>query len=291
MAVHSGRFGVVNSVSTVGEWAVNDAGSLAEAVASNTAYGTARRPGVEEWNGHYQNYGVQPPVGQMPGDVINFTGYTAPDSDIAGVGLQYSGVAYLKQLAISWNWAAAEIINMTTDFDGHLALTSTPSTGPTLDASAPNFPQIGGTFFQFSPDGVTWTTWTDLVNATWTLKNSVQPYVNSGTFIAGTPGRFWTGRRVGIFDWSLSAVEQNTDRSRFTKGQQLWLRLYVTATTYWLLKYGVVREFTNITIDRKTGKIISQTVNIDGNVSDFATGALGTITKPDGTVFWPIPQS
>jgi hypothetical protein len=292
MAVHSGRFGVVNGVSTVGEWSIADAGTLAEAVASNTAFGTARRPGVEEWSGSYQPYGYAPPSGQMPGDSISFIGYMAPDNDQGGVGEEYSGTAMLKQLAVNWNWASGEIISFQTDFDGHLALTPTPATGPHLDSSVPSFPQIGGTFFSYATVSpwTSYTTWTDLVSATWTLKNNVQPYVNSSTWL-GTPGRFWTGRKQGIYDWTLAVTEQNVDRARFKKGDQLALRLYVTQSLYWELWWGMVRDFTNIVVDRKTGKIITQTINIDMQVSDVTAGTLGHILKPDGTTWWPIAQT
>lgn len=291
MAVHSGRFGTVNGISTVGEWSINDDGSLAEAVASNTAFCTARRPGVEEWSGSYQIYGYAPPAGQMPGDTINFIGYTAPDNDLGGVGLEYSGIAVIKQIAINWNWNAAEIINGNVDFDGHLQLVPTPATGPHLDSSLPQLPQIGGTKFQYSVDGGTnWLDWTDLVNATFTIKNSVQPYVNSSSWL-GSPGRFWTGRKPGIFDWSLAVTENNLDRARFRKGDQLALRLYVTQSLFWLVKYGRVKNFTGITMDRRTGKIIQQTINVDMDISKDSDGSLGQILKPDGTVFLPIAQT
>lgn len=290
MGVHSGRFGVVNGVSTVGSWQITDGGVLAPAVASNTAFGTARKPGIEEWSGSYKLFGTQPAAGQMPGDSISFIGYMAPDNDAYGAGQEYSGTAFIKQFTMNWNWAGGDILNMNIDFDGHLALVQTPATGPHLDATLPNFNQVPGTKFAFATDAAptVFTDITDLVSATFTLTNSIQPYVNSSTFITD---RVWTGRKAGIFDWTVSWTEQNVDRSRFKKGDNLALKLYVTASTFWLLKFGRVKDFTNIVVDRETGKIIQQTVNLEMSGVRDTDSSLGTITKPDSTVFWPVAQS
>jgi len=285
---HGGKFGTVNGVPSIRKWSINDAQTLARAVTSATAFGTARKPGVEEWNGQFIQSAIDPVF--MPGDLIAFVGYEAPDNDSYGVGEEYSGNAMIKQLAIDWNWAGGDIINYTFDFDGDLALTATPSTGPVLDASVPVIPSVIGTKWQYSTAGIAgpFTDWTNMVQANLTIMNAVQEFSNSSTYVA--PHQ-WKGRRSGPIDLTASVVEQSVDRARFIKGQQLTLKCFVDATHYFLIAYVLVKDFTGITVDRDSGAIIQQTVALEWNCADVSDGTLGEILKPDGTTWWPVAQS
>lgn len=285
MGVHSGRFGTVDNVKTVRDWNINDSGTLAEAVASNTAFAKARRPAIEDWTGGFKYYGSLPPV--MPGELFPFVGYMAPDNDAGGAGQRYSGNAIASQLIANWNWQNGEILNQQIDFGGHLALASA-SGAVVLDEEDPDLPIVGGTKIEFSLNDADWEEWTNLLQATFTLTNALQTYVNSSTYVGG---RSWTGRKPGNLDWTLAVVEQDVIRSRFNKGDQVALRLYVSGEDFWLLKWGIVKEFTGITVNRETGAIIQQTVNIEMNGVNIDDASLGTITLPDESEWWPVPQT
>src|SRR6185437_15471936 len=279
MAVHSGKFGVVNNQSTVRNWSINDSQTLAKGVASNTAFGPFRRRGVEEWTGSFAQYGKQPTV--MPGDSFTFQGYTAPDNDAYGAGIEYSGTAIVRQLVVNWNFEGGEMINMAIDFDGHLNLTSQGVSGAVyLDVSTPTIPPIalGSLSYATVSPWTSFTTWSDVASATLTITNEVQEYVNSSTIVAAAGvNHLWKGRKSGNMDCTLSVVEQNLNRSRFNKGDDIAVRLYVDATTFWELKWAQVKDFTGIQVDRETAKILQQTVNTEFNGVLTADGSLGSI--------------
>jgi hypothetical protein len=295
MGVHSGKFGTANGLSTLRNWSVSDSQNLAKAIASNTAFGTEAHPGVEDWTGSAQCYGRIP--SHMPGETFAFLGYEAPDNDAQGSGIRLSGNVVVTQLVANWNFQAAELLNYQIDFGGHLGL----AIGVGAFVSDPSVPALqspGGLSLQYSTDGgTTWADWTDVATAAWTLTNAVQTYVNSSTFVADSPGpngRVWTGRKSGPIDWTLAVTEHNTDRTRFKKGDQLALRLPVgplSLPKYWLLKYGRVKDFTNLQVNRETGAIMQQTVNLEMSGVRDSDGSLGIIQLPDDSVYWPIPQS
>jgi hypothetical protein len=223
----------------------------------------------------------------MPGDLFNFLGYTAPDNDASGVGWTYSGQAMITQLVHNWNFTGGEVLNMSYDFGGNMALTPNAAAAQITDTAPADLPLVQLTKIQFSIDGAAWQDWTAVSTAALTLNNMVQTFVDSDTIIAG---RIWTGRKKAVSNASVAITEHNTDRSRFTKGQQLWLRMYVTPTLFWELKWVKIESFTGIKVDIKTGAIIQQTVNLKMNIVDdgvvsSSPGVLGHVAKPDTTLW------
>lgn len=281
MPVHSGKLGVVNGKSTVQNWSISDEQNLAAAVASNTALGRVRRPGVNSWSGNYAQKGGTPPV--MPGETFSFVGYTAPTDNVSGNGLKYTGDAVVKSVAISWNWASGEIIGSTTEFDGHLALAAADGT-QIADITAPDVPTIALAKIQFSADDTTFTDVANVTTVTLTITNDVQAYVNSSTVVSNT---LWTGQRAGNYDWNMAIAMQDVKRTDVVKGTQYSWKIFVDATTFWKLKWGRVKNFTGLTVDRDSGAIIAQTVNVEMDGTKESDGVLGHILKPGGTQFWP----
>lgn len=286
MGLHSGKFGVVNGASTVRNWSITDSESLQAYVASNTLFGTGRRRGVQEWSGSYSFYGHTPPV--MPGDLFSFLGYTAPNDDVSGTGMRYSGQAMCENVNVNWSWQDGAIINGDVNFQGHLGLTSEDGAEIT-DETVPVVPLIALGKIEYSKDdGSTWTEWTNLLSASLTLSCSVQAYVNSSTVVSSA---LTTGRKSGPFDWTLAVTEQDVRRDHLSKGESIVLRLWVDTSQYWELMWGKVGEFTGLTVDRESGAIMQQTVNIsmDGFDPDESTYAnsYGHVLKPDGTEWWP----
>lgn len=289
MGVHSGKWAVLNGISTVRNWSINDTQALFKGVASNTGFGTATRQAVEDWTGNFAVFGHTPPV--MPGDLISFLGYTAPDNDSSGVGWTYSGQALITQLALTWNWTPGEVLSQAIDFGGHLALTPNAGASQITDTSAADLPLVAVTSIQYSLDnGSTWVNWTTnsgVLQAVLTITTAPQVYVDSSTIVSE---RIWTGRKKSIFNWTLAVTEHEIDRTRFTKGQQMLLRLFVDSTHYWELKWGKISGFSGIQVNAETGAIIQQNVDVEMNMSDdgivsSTPGVLGHILKPDTTLW------
>ncbi len=177
---------------------------------------------------------------------------------------------------------------MTADFGGHLNLSANAAASQIVDSSNADLPLVALTKIQYSLDnGSTWVTWTSLSQATLTMTNSVQTFVDTDTIVSNV---IWTGRKKDINNWTVACVEHNTDRSRFVKGQQMMLRLYVDGTHFWELKWGKVKGFTGIQVSAQTGAIIQQTVTVEMNMNDdgvvsAAPGVLGWVKKPDATTW------
>ncbi len=281
MGVHSGKFGVVDGISTVRNWAISDVMAPQPYVASNTLFGTGRVKGIEEWSGSFGVYGSTPPV--MPGESFSFLGYTAPTNDVTGNGMRYSGTALAENTKISWNWGSGEIIAVTVDFKGHLALAAAVG-AEIFDNAAPTVPPIAGTKITYSADGNAWTELENLLSAELTITNALKEYVNSST---ASGGRIWKGQKSGPLDWALSITQQDVQRASFAKGDNVQLRLYVNDTEYYELKWGLVGEFSGLTVDRETGAIMQQTINL--NMSGF-NGSTGHIKLPGGSQWWPATE-
>lgn len=286
MAQHSGRFGMVNGASTVQDWSVEDSQQLFEVVASNTAGATGQTGSVEDWQGNFTCFGYTPFA--MPGDQFSFIGYTAPDNDASGVGWTYSGQALISQLVANWNFTAGEVLSLAYDFQGHLALTPNAAAAQISDGTVASAPLVQATKIQYSTDnGSTWTNWTAVSTVAFTVTNGLQTYVDSDTIVNS---RIWTGRKKGISKATIAITEHNNDRTRFIKGQQLMLRLYVTSTLFWEIKWAKVENFSGLKVDMKSGAILQQTVNlkfsiIDDGVISSTPGVLGHIAKPDTTIW------
>jgi len=288
MGIHSGKFGVLDGVSTVRNWSINETMSPHDYVASNTLFGTGQRPGVHEWNGNFGIYGYQPSV--LPGQSFSFLGYTAPNDDVTGTGLRYSGTALLETLKIAWGWQNAEIINATADFKGHLALTAADGI-ERYDVAVPVVPTVIGTKIMYSSDGVTWAEWDNLISAELTLTCKLLEYVTSSTYVSS---KAWKGQKPGPVTWSLSVTVLDTIRSILQIGTSYQFRCYVTSSLYFELKWGQVNEFSGLQVDRETGAIMQHTVNIGMNGFDPAAvtyaASVGHVLMPDTTQWWPGVQ-
>lgn len=293
---YSGRWGVVDGITTVQNWTINDAMESKRYTASNTKFGKGSRRGVESWDGNYMRYGGVPVV--LPGQQFAFLGYGAPVNNVSGTGWRYAGQALCEQAVVTWNWGAGDILTCQETFKGHLDLQEQGDTGAqVLDESVPTVPPVACTKIEWSPYDVdNFNEWGFLVQAVLTMSMELQPYVNSSTVVDdGGICRIWTGQRAGIYDWTLSVTEQGMDRSLFVKGQKIQLKCYVDDTDFYLLKWGQVKDFTGIDVNPNTGAIIQQTVMIEMDGFDPAAGsyasATGEVLLPGGEQWWPFSGS
>ena len=286
MGVHSGKFGVVNGQTTVRDWSIVDTMSPNTYYASNTKFMPGRVIGAESWSGSFNWYGHTPTT--MPGEFFSFSGYTAPDDDVDGAGLLYTGTAIVESISIAWDWTSGQIIQGSTNFQGHLALTTNASGAQPSDLTLPTVPSSVGTHFEVGDLGGSVEEWDGLTNATLTITNQVKSYVNSSSAVGG---RLWTGQKAGNYDLTLSATEQDVTRALFDKGDMLIAHLYVTDSLYWDLEWLFVQDFGGISVNRESGDIIEQTINFgfsgwDTTAGSYAAGT-GHIILPDSTEWWP----
>lgn len=284
MTVHSGKWAAIDSFDTIRQWTINEVSTPARAIASNTGFAPVRKKGVRRWSGSYQAYGGVPAL--MPGEVGAFIGYGAPTDDVSGAGLRYTGNIMCDSAAITFNWRTGEIIGHTVNFSGHLAL-AYASGAAVLDAIVPDMPSIA---LCAKP---TWKPAASGAHAalpnvsqiTLNFSAANQEYLNTDTVVSGT---IWAGRKAGPIDWS-AAIQQDDDE-RITGVPQIdddiELKIFVDATTFWYLKWGHVRDYSNITANRETGAILSRAINIDMTAHDGT--ALGIIQKPGAITWWPF---
>lgn len=288
---YSGKFGVVNGIETVRDWSINDGHTPNIFSASNTLWGVSQARGVEFWDGSFNHYGHTPVV--LPGELFQFIGYGAPTNHYSGNGWRYVGNAMCESAVVTWDWGAGGILSVVENYKGHLNLTEQGSVGASVsDQSVPTIPHVACTRIDYSADGSAWTTWDNLVQAVLTLTCELQEYVNSSTVVddSGTC-RIWKGFRPGRVLWTLAVTEQDMDRSIFAKGDVLQFRLYVNDTDFYLLKWGMVNDFTGIQVNRETGAIVQQTVNIGMHGFDTSAGSYGASTGsvllPSTEQWWP----
>jgi hypothetical protein len=284
MGLHSGKWAAVNGISTNRQWTLNETQNPAKGIASNTGFAPKRSRGVSSWSGSYMAYGATPAC--MPGTLFGFVGYSAPDDDTSGNGQRFEGNALVDSIAITWNYGSGEYLGHVVNFSGHLALNTTVGAMP-ADASAPDMPPVALTKIQSgAPVAPTYADIPNIVTATLTITSANQSFVNSSTIVDGV---IWTGRKAGTVDWTLALSQQDNLRvsAPFNTGDNLSLKLFSDASLFWLLQWGHVREFTGVEANRETGAIVARTINID--MTALNTTALGTITEPNGTVWWPFP--
>lgn len=279
MGYHSGMWGVINGQSTVRNWSLNTTSSPFAYKASNTAGGTARVDGTKDWNGSFNQLGAIPLL--MPGDSFAFAGYTAPDDDVLGSnGTCYSGTAIVDQVVCSWNWGASEALNIAVNFSANGVISSASSIYS--DATAPQEYTICGTKIEYGDSGSE----TELENvaaATLTFSAANQGSVNSSSSC-------YMQRRPGPIDWTAAiTLEDNTQP--ITLGTSERFLFYIDDTYYWELQWGLIRDYSNLTVNRETGAIIRQTMNVD--MDGIKSGVQGTITLPGtssgaGEEWWPF---
>jgi hypothetical protein len=270
----SGRFGVVNGVSTVRNWSINHISTPQKFVASNTKGGAGRRHGVQDFNGSFGGYGYAPPV--MPGEGFSFSGLTAPTTGVeASSGQLWNGTAIVDSVAVTYSWAAAEIVSWVLNFSANGALTNTD--GAIADVLEPTVPQVCGSEIEIESAPIL-----DVVSAVLTLTAENQAYVNSSSVISG---KCWTKRRRGNLDWTLAIVQQDDEPFAHAIGEDL----EVTLPGGWALNWAHYESLSNLLVDRETGAIISRTLNFSMN--GFVGGDVGQILVPGGDQLWPIPSA
>ena len=289
----SGIYGLVDGISTVENWNINDTRTSDSYVASNTLNGTVRGGGIRAWDGGFSGRGNTPPV--MPGEEFNFKGYTEPTSGTEGdTGITYDGQALVNSVTVSWNWATNLILGWTVSFNGLPGLTYATAI-PVLDTTIPTIGASCGTKVEYATTAAP-TIFNEIpaiTQATLTITSTLASEANSST-VAG--GECWMGYSKGPIDWTLAMPQE--DYIRGVDGYPLLggfslLRLYVDATDYWELRFGKMESYTNLVVDRNGGSTIARTLNLAMSATDGTT--MGLIKQPaqvaTGPVWWGTPDT
>jgi len=283
----SGRFGVVNGMSTVENWNLSESKTADSYVASNTYAGTVRGGGITRWSGSFNGKGAIPPV--MPNESFLFEGYTAPDDGTEGsAGTVYGGQAIVSSVSINWDWTQNDILSWTVNFNGGTPaapeLTISTKTIP-LDTTIPPTVSACGTVITYGADIEI----PALASATLTFTAALSSEVHSGTQCYET----WT---PGALDWTLTANQQDYKRGVAgypDLGDDLLLKVYTDQTDFWQLKFGKAQEYSGLTVDRSTGATISRTLNIAMQATDGLV--IGNVVKPgddpETTVYWGVTDT
>jgi len=289
MGVHSGKFGAVDSVTTVRNWGIEQISASQPFVASNTKGGTGRRRGVKDWSGQYSCYGHTPPA--MPGEFFDFEGYTAPDNDTWGAnGLTYYGNAIVDSIALTLNFESSELFNFQTSFSGNGALarkSDVVSDATDPEAHTPLDARVlildpGGDVLGSDSGSASGGEEFCVTNLNFTITSATQTSVTSCT-------NGWTERHGGPIDMTGSMTVQDIDPSSF--GLEIWddviIRIYVDGTDFWELKWVHIKDFTGLTVDRETGAIMSMGISFEMNgfLENYGTGRI--LLPGAGSNWWP----
>ncbi len=274
MGVISGIAGAVNGVSGMRNWSIMTSAEVQAYIASHTAGGTGRQIGNTDWSGSYGCYGHTP--ASLPGAALSFVGSIDGTNGAAGT-------AIVDSCDIECDIEASGLLSHTVNFSGNGALTL--GAGVAADATT----AIPGTaigckaaFGTLVAEPV----WTDIVDVrNWKLSLSAanQEYVNSGT--SGQKRR-----TAGNIDATISIAVHVDDLADLPVLNAIHaVRLYVSATLYWEILWGIVGEASDIQIDREGAAIVGATINLPwtGIATIAAAATKGSIKTPAGATFWP----
>lgn len=289
MGVHSGKFGVVHkivdsnrsAVEYIRNWSLEDTQAPESYYASNTRGGQFANQGVFDNTGSFSGFGGDPLL--FPGDLFEFEGYTAPDTDVYNTaGDIYKLSAIVESLTITWGWGASQTLGWSIDFAAASSGLSIESGAAILDDAVTVPEKMCGLVVEYTDDTdapAAYAPWGNVITATLTFTAANQPYVNSSTGCN-------TYRKPGNLGWTLSLVEQRQDQLQAKGTQHRW-KIYTdfAGDEAWILEYGMITGYTGLTVDRETGGIIQKTVNVTMQGSNGTT--LGQITRPSGAAVWP----
>lgn len=276
MSVISGIGGVVNGASAVRVWTISSTADIQAAVASNTKAGTVLADGNEDWTGNYTAYGATP--ASMPGEALAFTG-TIDGTNGA------TGTAIVDSVEIVVDIEAGAIIGHTVNFSGNGALTLGAAVATdTTDACMPS--SIGCKVELGSMIAVpVWTAIDDVRTVTLTITADNQSYVSSSTSggVRRTAGNISAAVAITVYTDDFAGLPAVNDENR--------CRIYVDATTYWLVEFIKFGEASDLAVDREGAAVVGATLNAQftGFADIAGTCTEGEITDPASATFWPAP--
>lgn len=280
MSEISGILGAVNGIHTVRNWKVSTNASLQGGVASNTKNMRAVVDGNKDWNGSFAAYGHTPSV--MPGEAIAFVGSIDGAKGVTG-----NAIIDSVEVAIDIEGGAPIANAVTFSGNGAIALGVAAVAADTTTPAI--FPSVGRKVEIATPASPT-PSYAELANVrTVTLRFAAAntSYADSAT--AGLVKRF-KGPLSGSISMSVhgTAVELS-NLNLILPNTDKFVKIYVTATEYWLLQVIKFESISDVVVDRETGAIVG--ASIGGQFSGFydLSGTLteGIVEQPGEVEWWP----
>jgi hypothetical protein len=272
MGLMSGKFGMVNGQSAVRNWQTTLTSSPKKYVASHSAQGPGRRPGIQDWTGSFGCYGAKPLV--MPGETFTFGGFTGPTTGVEATnGDAYGGSAIVESVALTWNWESGDILSHVVNFGGNGAWAKTLAHYE--DNGDPELRETIGLGAEVDGETID-----NVTTITLTITAENKTYVNSST--AG-----WTKRVAGTIEATLSLGLQNTnvDDLVIGIGEDCEFKLFVNDEDFWLLRWMHFKDISGLQANREGGDIVALTCNFEMQGLD-AANEIGCIVLPGETTAW-----
>lgn len=265
MGVISGTNLAINGEETARRFSLSSNNKLAAGVASNTQRGMLRRPGVKDWKGSYGGYGHTPAV--FPGADFTFTGSLTGSQGA-------TGEAICSRIVMNWDIERGELIAYRVYFEANGDLTF--GAAAASDSSIPDPPTTQAMFIAL--DGGQQT---QIRNMDLDISCRNRPYVTSDTDgdTKREPGNFDFLLRYGMYFDSDTVTLPTLETAYIAK-------MYVTASTFWELKWARIESVLEFQGDHEKDEPASCIVTAAMDASDGA--AIGSITNPASSVVWPV---
>ncbi len=270
------------AIPCVRTWGINSTADLKEAVCSASKGAKIRVGGNKDWNGNWTGYGAIPDV--WPGDTFEFEGAIV---GAAGAAVGASGDAMAQSILINIDIENGEIINHVVNFNSHGALTLGTITVP-ADTSVPDPATGSGMKVEIATDPFSsFSEISEVRTVALTFNKENQPYRSSGT--AGQ-----TKQVEGNLDalLALTCYADSADGwASFPQPNTVYaVRVYTTATLFWLIKFMRASELGGMDVDIEGNSIVGCSINLGLNAfTDVsATPTEGIIVDPDSATRWPV---
>lgn len=276
MGVISGYGGATDAGGSVGQWRAQHSADIQEVINSATKGAAMVLDGNKDWSGSFEQDLGQPSL--MPGE----TSEPIKLSIDGSIGL--AGNIITDQIQLEVDIEGGAPIKCTTNFSGNGALTIGAAVA--ADATSPDPPSSVERALHLAAVAAapSYAALTDVRKVTLTLQTDNQAYVSSST--AGANKRV-KGNLKGTISIAVYASDLSTLPAPNTaKG----VKIYVTATEFWLVEWVKFGDLTDILINRRTNEPVGATLN--GQFSAYHTDGSaikeGQIVLPDTTAYWPF---
>ncbi len=290
----SGDFGSVAGISSVLDFSISENRETKTYKASNTAGATGRTKGIFGFSGTYSALGAIPQL--MPRDkVVGQQFFLGPDDGVYNatsmLGTVYVGDIIINQVAINWNWETQDPITHTVSFSGEGALNRTYGAAFIPDTTAVNVNDVCPTKVEIADDIPTaFYELEDLTTAVLTFTAANQEYANSNTNCAKKtiPGGIDFTLGMSRQETKQQVNQQNpTFELEIESGIDYQIRMYTDATEFWLLKWAIMKDHTNIRGDIQGSPSAPVGFDKSFEMQAFNSGVIGQIVFPDTNIWWP----
>ncbi len=290
----SGDFGGLENISSVLGFSISESRETESYSSANTNRAMGRNKGVFGFRGTYSALGAVPQM--MPRDkVLLQKFFLGPDDGAYNAtsmkGTVYVGDIIVDKVVISWNWEAQDPITHTVSFSGEGLLTALYDIDFVPDTTAVNVNDVCPTKVEISGvSGSAFYGLEDLTSAALTFTAANHPYADAST---GCNRRFLPGN----IDFTLGMSRQETKRQvnqqnptfelEIESGIDYQIRMYTDDIAFWLLKWAMMKDHTNIQGDIQG--FPSRIVGFDKSFQMQANNGLGIgeIVFPNTNVWWP----